>query len=192
MAVWEGPASCQVLSICLLTNKRVPAKPSNRRAVLEWLQQVSFSDIDDPFSAGNRMRDYDAWLSSGRSVKGMETVLISLLELHDKRVNESQVAYALGWLGSAKSVPVLMGSLDSSDAGLRTEAAAALGRLRARSATEALCRILSVDPDRNVRANAAAALGRIGGRKSESCLERALSDPDDFVKQLAREALHRK
>jgi HEAT repeat protein len=79
--------------------------------------------------------------------------------------------------------------VQDADAGVRAEAAGAVGRLREASARTALEAVLGSDTDAVVRRNAAWALGRIGDPASRTALTAAASDPSPLVGATAKAAL---
>ena len=97
---------------------------------------------------------------------------------------------ALAQTGSA-GVASRIAALSEADAGVREEAAEALGRLGpgAAAAVPALVRLFS-DPDPYVQGRAAEALGRIG-RDAVPALTKALGDRDQTVRWCAAIALSR-
>ncbi len=131
----------------------------------------------------------EEWLEEGRRIERIASSLTALLRHKDPEVDLPQVAYALGWLGDATGVPVLIDALDSEDVYLRIEAAAALGRLADKRAIPVLCKTAVKDENHNARANAVAALGSFEGPEVRACLESALKDESQFVRELARESL---
>jgi HEAT repeat protein len=95
---------------------------------------------------------------------------------------------------TAKQSPVeaaidgLIGALEDSDAGVRRQAAAALGHVRAPRALPALVAALK-DEEPRVRQRAALALGEIGDSRAVQALTEALKDPDPAVRRYAAQAL---
>lgn len=86
-----------------------------------------------------------------------------------------------------KGLGNLIMQMESSDPGIRKEAAAAAGRLMdtARAAAPQLQRLLAGDDEVEVRGTAATALALIGGHadKTVTCLTSALRDPDQTVRR---------
>jgi HEAT repeats len=78
--------------------------------------------------------------------------------------------------------------LGDSDAGVRREAAASAGGLRAAQARVALEQLVVADADALVRRNAAWALGRIGSLASAGALEQAATDVSPLVRGVAKAA----
>ncbi len=79
--------------------------------------------------------------------------------------------------------------LSNPEAGVRAQAASALGLLRAGHLVPRLTSLLATDPEGLVRTAAAYALGEIGARGSASALMAALEDPDPLVAGTARGSL---
>ena len=97
------------------------------------------------------------------------------------------VARGLGGGSPMGSTPHLVGLLDDPTAEVRAEALESLGRLRSVDAASRAARLLS-DDSWEVRRNAARALelmGPIGGL----LLRQALTDPDPFAQDIARQTL---
>lgn len=85
-------------------------------------------------------------------------------------------------------LPILLKELDSTDAEVRREAAAALGELEEEEAVPQLADLV-YDDDVSVRLAAVLALGTIGGAEAKEALEQCLGDPDELVGQAAEQAL---
>ena len=81
----------------------------------------------------------------------------------------------------------LIAALADTDDGVRSQAAAALGRIRNARAVPALLRALE-DPAAEVRRCAARSLGQIGDRSAVAKLTAALQDPDAKVRRYAARA----
>jgi len=87
------------------------------------------------------------------------------------------------------ALPSLVEAIGSTEPGIRSSAAEALGRLRASAAVPLLVRHLK-DSDETVRRSSAAALTEIGSEAIPGLVE-ALSDPSERTLRLAAEALGR-
>lgn len=97
-------------------------------------------------------------------------------------------AWALGRIGSRRSVPILTSHLSKPDPDLRAAIAQAFGAMRSVGAVEPLLVLLG-DPDARVRASAAEALGRLGDRRAVDPLRQRLADDDLWSKAAAATAL---
>ncbi|MEM4359453.1 MAG: HEAT repeat domain-containing protein, partial [Candidatus Bilamarchaeaceae archaeon] len=97
-------------------------------------------------------------------------------------------AEALGKIGDARAVPVLIDALKDKDRYVRYEAAEALGKIGDARAVPVLIDALK-DKDRYVRYEAAEALGKIGDARAVPVLIDALKDKDRYVRYEAAEAL---
>lgn len=173
------------------TAMNVPTAEENE--VLHWLQEIDFRDPDHVHGvdALSSQPSYEEWLNKGRRIPHVGVILTKLLAAKDaaSKVNRSQVAYAIGWVGDVQSVPALIDAVREKDVLLRIESAAALGRLKDTAAIDALCTVLAADPASNVRANAAVALGSFSGEKVRTSLELALRDESQFVREMAKTSI---
>jgi hypothetical protein len=162
--------------------------------VVEWVKEAPF---DNPIAMEKKPDfSYDAWLARGRTLPHAAETLVQLLRREDlthPSGDGMRVAYALGWIGQKgdrQAIEALIASINSKDVALRSEAAAALGRLGDASVVPTLERLLlNKHEDINLRANACIAIGRIGLPSSEKILRSALSDDDPFIVRCAEEAL---
>ncbi|HEX5473987.1 MAG TPA: HEAT repeat domain-containing protein [Vicinamibacterales bacterium] len=89
---------------------------------------------------------------------------------------------------TVSAVDGLAGVLTDSDAGVRLQAAAALGAIGSPRAVAALARALT-DANPNVRARSATALGEIGDRAALDALAAARKDEDPTVRRCVVEAI---
>jgi hypothetical protein len=116
--------------------------------------------------------------------------LIELARSDLSRQAKRSATWALGQIGDARAVPVLVAALDDGD--LRVTAAYALGHIGppAAPAVPTLAARLTDDSE-FVRQAAAQALFLIGlaSEPTIAALERALKDPDDNVRDTAELAL---
>lgn len=160
--------------------------------VISWLGEFSYiGQFDHHHRSNFKKVDYDQWIARGKAIEGAEPVLRKLLEENDPRVELPQVAYALAWVGTRESVPVLIEALHHKDYRLRREAAVALKHIRDQEAEIPLCRVLEVDDNANVRVNAVLALQELGTGKAIPYLEARLRDESAFVAEEAAEAIAR-
>ena len=165
----------------------------HRQAVEVWLMRAPFDELrpdlgPEPFS-------YETWFGEGRALPIAVETLIDMLaneDLDKPSGRGMRTAYALGWIGDGRpeAIKALLRALDSRDVALRTEAAAALGRLGDETLAPRLEKLfLNPQEDKNVRANACIALGRLAAPSSLPILTRALTDPDSFIASCAKEAM---
>jgi HEAT repeat protein len=97
-------------------------------------------------------------------------------------------AWALGRIGSRRSVSILEAHLSKPDPDLRAAIAEAFGALHQTSTLDQLIKLLD-DPDARVRASAAEALGRLGDKRAVTPLRKRLGDTDLWSKAAAAAAL---
>jgi bilin biosynthesis protein len=90
--------------------------------------------------------------------------------------------------GDERSYQLLIATLSDKEASVRTEAAAALGKLTYPPAVPPLIHALS-DPDGEVRRTAAISLGKLGDRSAIPPLQLALNDESEPVRVLAKIAI---
>jgi HEAT repeat protein len=103
---------------------------------------------------------------------------ISELKSSDKSKRQSAIE-ALGKLGDARAVELLIGCLKDQDSVVRWKAAEALGRLEDARAVEPLIACLK-DKDSEVRKNVTWALGELGDRRAVAPLCAALPDCAEY------------
>jgi HEAT repeat protein len=159
--------------------------------LITWLKKAPLSD--DMAEEAPSDFSYDRWFEEGRAIPDGVATLVALLEKENfSKPSEDafRIIYALGWIGDNRATNVLLSALRSSDARVRTEAAAALGQLHADQAFAPLRTLLEDKAeDTNVRANACIALGRLAQPESEVLLQEASKESDTFVAQCAEEGL---
>ncbi len=157
--------------------------------VTQWLQQAPvFSSWNVPLPS-QTTPSLESWVAAGKRIQHAPSILSGLLLRNDTNAVLSDVAFALGWIGNTDNVPVLVAALKHSDPEVRKHAAVALGRLGAKSATNALCQTLQKDRDETVRANAAMALGSLKDAAAVPFLTNAVHDTDSFVREVSQKAL---
>ncbi len=154
-------------------------------AIISWLAELPEDNVQyplyDTFS-------HSGWIEKGRKIPDLEDSLIKMLAEQDGRVDLTDVAYALGWFGSEKSVPLLLTSLKSNNISLRIESVAALGKIGDPDSFGPL-QDLFRDEDENIRANVCIAIGHLCHEKSKEFLTQALNDKSSFVIDCAKEGL---
>ncbi len=161
-------------------------------AVRSWLMEAP---LDDPIAL--RMKpdfSYEHWFDEGRHLPNIVPVLIALLQQEDTKAPSplaERAAYALGFIGDGRATQVLLQAIKSADPGLRSEAAASLGRVGVPVESFAPLRQLASDDaeDENVRANACISIGRLAPPGAASFLASLTSSPNSFVARAAAEGL---
>jgi hypothetical protein len=176
-----------------MTRKEAPVMQSedSRKRVFEWLAKPPF---DDPRSLAQQPHfSYEDWFAEGRALPGIVEVLIEILEEENLERPSGQgerVAYGLRWVGDKRAEKALVRALKSNDPALRTEAAAALGKVGSAGAFDPLRHILENEKeDPSVRANAAIAIGQLAPPGGREVLEKAQQDHEPFVARAAAEGL---
>jgi len=167
-----------VIGSCLLSEG---CKSSREQKVIRWVQSMPQSPEDAQKHGVPYYSSYKQWAAAGRNIGGLEETLIRLIKRdHFRKVERWKIANALGEVGSAKSVPVLIRLLeDKSEAGkmhdMREFAIYALGQIGDARAVEPLCRIVSAaDEVKRVRAAAIRALRDIGDPRAIPVVERVV------------------
>jgi HEAT repeat protein len=167
---------------CLADDIRVDAEL--RRIVLSQLLKVYFAPKSSP-TLQNDLRQACSRLSGTIFGAELSKKLIQCLASRRKSMRQA-AAQALGGLGAAAATPevltALLHILTDPDAGVRGQAAEALGRLGVAATSEVLTALLHAltDPDAGVRGQAAEALGRLGVAATPEVLTallHALTDP---------------
>ncbi|MBM4049996.1 MAG: HEAT repeat domain-containing protein, partial [Planctomycetes bacterium] len=116
--------------------------------------------------------------------------IVPILETADISWRRRHCATALGLLGAAEAVPLLMRCLKDRVSEVRGSAATALGRTGSEEAVPPLLECLKDEAD-NVRGSAATALGRIGSTEAVPALLACLKDEANNVRGSAATALGR-
>ncbi len=102
------------------------------RAVLEWVDawppiRTGFGTPPDELAKANSFNG-DVWLQQGRALPDAEETICRLLRSHDERLNRRKAVHgALYFIGTSRSVPVLIKCLD--DDWLRNLAIQDLGHI---------------------------------------------------------------
>ena len=128
-----------------------------------------------------------ALLSLGFEWEGRLTRLRREMDSHDP-ARRREVVQLLSSYPAAEVRQALLAALEDEDAGVRAEAADAVGRVRLREAVARLLDWLD-DPEADVRAAAARALGQIGEQQAVPSLVRVLGDSNADVRRAAVGAL---
>lgn len=97
-------------------------------------------------------------------------------------------AWAIGRIGSRRSVPILASHMTRADPDLRAAIAEAFGTIHQAGTLDPLITLLD-DPDARVRVSAAEALGRLGDARAIPPLRQRLADGDPWSKAAATAAL---
>ncbi len=114
----------------------------------------------------------DAELTALRDALGGLLASIPRVEAMD----DVRAPLARARLGDRSAAPALLALLGADDAGLRAEAAAALGALRAAPALPTLRRLRAADPDASVRAEASLAAFLLGEPDARAALVSIVAD----------------
>ncbi len=189
LCLWCASVYCGGCITC--SAKRHQPTGASEAAVIEWLNQWPFANRDNSWVALPPHEPFDVWLKHGAAIDRVGDALTRLLITRDPRTWPPQVACALGEYGSLKSVPALIGALRDESAfyDLRSMAAGALGRLKARESVAALEHAAASDKVSDVRLNSIWALGEIGDPSARPVLEEAARKEDDFIRGVALTAL---
>jgi HEAT repeat protein len=163
-----------------------------KRAVHQWLSVAPF---DDPVALQQHPDfSYQNWIREGKDLPHSVDVLVEILEnenLASPSQNAEKAAYALGWLEDKRAHKSLMRALKSTNANLRSESIAALGRLGDADASGPLEKFAEDErEDTNVRANACIAIGELKTPHAEQILKTMLKHRDPFLARSAGEGLH--
>jgi HEAT repeat protein len=125
-------------------------------------------------------------LGTAADRRAVDKLVNALLENPDRDVRHA-AATALGRIGDPRAVDALIKSLK--DKYLEYAAAGALGHLKDARSVEPLIQVLK-SANNGARAASATALGSIGDLRALEALEElSRSDPDDFVRKAATEAV---
>ena len=176
----------------------VGCKASKEEQVIQWVKKAPQSRTDAQEWGVIAYSSTEEWANAGREIEGIEDVLIGLIENPtdemldlSERLDTWHVAYALGHVGSFKSVPVLIKVLDNKDEFIwaRKHDATSLGRIGDHRAMSHLCRIVSSGEESDqLKISAVIGLWRIGDPKAIPVIENALAHPES-VKRYREAAL---
>ena len=149
------------------------------QAVISWLQRIpSENTWKDPRPAELKVMSVPEWIAEGKSIEGVEETLQKFMRADKepiaKWVYKEQVVTALGAVGTADSVPLILGALKHPDLRTRVYAILSLGRLRDKRAVGPLCNIVRSVDEPNEKWNALYALGLIGDPEAIPVLEQLL------------------
>jgi HEAT repeat protein len=159
--------------------------------VRDWLRRRPLRDNPQMAGGGSDPSlTWEEWVEQGRNAIDTEVCLLDFIEDEQDPVTRSEIAMALGYVGSDRSVGRLIELLKDKEPMVGMEAAAALGRLEKQDAVPHLIEALKSDHP-NVRANASQALGLLGGDEANAALTEMLGDDDPFVRSAAQDALSR-
>jgi hypothetical protein len=106
--------------------------------------------------------DEQGWIKRGRSIPDVEGILQQLLRKPDKRIEPILVVRALGYVGTATSVPLLKAQLEDDWDVIRHQAIWSLGQIGGYEAIQALAFQVKYGRTTNERRGAALALTKIG------------------------------
>lgn len=175
-----------VLLLSILCCCLIGCKPSNEEQVITWLKRMPQSPTDAQKWEVVAYSTSQEWLDAGRRIEGIEKILIGLLdhppnEFSDptEMLDKADVVYALGFVGSSNSVPVLIEVLEDKKEFIwaRVHAATALGSIGDPLAEEPLCRIVSCGEESDtLRINAIGGLWMIGDSNAVPVIENALKN----------------
>ena len=165
--------------------------------VLEWLRKPPHLAIwgCSDFVTEAEVRaaaafDMGAWEAEGRRIPDVESVLDKMLEGDEASEDLARAAYALGKVGTAQSVPILIKWLDSEDGyGVQVMAAGSLGKLGDPRAVEPLAARLARPCDDTMLGCVIFALEQIGDRRAIETLRAVANKGDTMASELAKEAL---
>jgi len=140
------------------------ARQDKEEEVAHWLKSWPTSSRFKPNYHTSWYPSWDEWIKAGRAIEGIEQVLIRFLENDSNGVPPSIICRALGFVGSADSVPVLKSVMADQKRNVTTRkvAAWALGEIGDPGSVEFLCFRVSVERDPTVKYTAITALRRIG------------------------------
>lgn len=135
------------------------------------------------------------WGAAGRRIKGIEKILIGLLENNTSDRPRWIIVRALGWVGSQERIPALIKVLQDKEEPMtaRIWAAVSLGKIRDKAAVAPLCEAVTEGGSEMLRWNAIYALKKIGDPSAKPTIERVLKDEKLTIKEEAelREVLRR-
>jgi hypothetical protein len=165
---------------CCLTG----CKPSKEEQVITWIKRMPQSHMTAKEWGVIPYSTIEEWVDAGHRIEGIEKTLIEILnnptdEMLDlnERLDKWHVLFAIGYVGSSKSIPVLVRIMEDKNEYTweRIYAATALGGIGNPLAVEPLCRIVSCGEESDsLRTNAIGGLGMIGDPNAIPVIENAL------------------
>jgi hypothetical protein len=167
---------------CCLTG----CKPSKEEQVITWIKRMPQSPKDAQEWGVTAFDTIEEWVDAGRKIEGIEETLIEILNnptdeilKPNERLDKWHVLFAIGYVGSSKSIPVLVRIMEDTNEypWERIYAATALGGIGDPLAVEPLCRIVSCgEESESLRTNAIGGLGMIGDPNAIPVIENALKN----------------
>lgn len=150
-------------------------------SVLSWLP---FDGIDEALAGMLRRADTRQAAAAALAHRGVRAAApIECVAKDEISEIRKVAAHVLGRIGSATSLPALVGWLDG-ESDVIISAAAALGAIGDRDAFAPLLAVLD-HPESSVRQAAVAALNSIGHPQMEEAIARSLKDPSPRVRESA-------
>jgi len=171
-------AGLLLISSCVLFEG---CKSSREQKVVRWVQSMPQAPEDAQKHGVPYYSTDEQWAAAGRNIGGLEETLIRLIKRdHFRKVERWEIAYALGVVGSVKSVSVLIALLrDKSETDnlhdVRKYAIHALAEIGDARAVAPLSRIVSDEGEaEHVRLIAIQALSDIGDPRAIPVVERVV------------------
>jgi HEAT repeat protein len=137
----------------------------------EWLR----GDKKSPFPSWDESR-WNEWVAEGRAISNVEDALLRLIAQKDHRIHREVLVEALGVVGTAKSIPVLVEMTRECTSGIEPYAVAALARIGLPECAAPLANTLFYSGDTNCRRGAANSLVQINPPDIEDILGRKLEE----------------
>jgi hypothetical protein len=185
------PLCCLIVAVSCGALISLPGcEPRGDRAILEWIDMFppGLTGIWTPPAELAKLDSFDleSWKQQGRALPDAEETIIRLLKCHDKRLDRRKALHVLNFVGTSKSVPVLIECLRDEDSWLHDEAACALEHIGVANGNVFVSLVRCVDYDHgSTSTNAARALARLFGKGAIETLRQHQQRLDWEAKRIA-------
>ena len=179
--------------------------PEDREKVVIWLKSLPLMRIgpvawgaeptqDVATEIQNAMEfDLTAWVAKGEQELATELVLLKILESNDANFKMERVLFAISWIGTEKSVPVLIRCLNRGDAKFQNNVIKVLCEIPDERATQQLGSRLEIASNGQfgLASNIIVALRDIGTKEAMKFVTAAAGAVDEGLSTMASEELER-
>jgi len=170
---------CVIMLAFLGCQKTEQPVPENQQ-MWDWLWEIPVGARNSP----SKYESVEAWVQAGRQLGDIEGMLI---DFHKKQPDYGWVTLAaLGYVGSERSVPVLIEALKSKDDQAVKSAVESLGLLGSKAAIDPLTKLALSTQDGGLVANCAISLAHIGDISVKPTIEQCLARIEHFGRSAQR------
>ncbi len=177
----------------------------DRKKVVTWLKSlpwlrigpIVFSKAPSPEMEIElkQAKDFDlaGWVAKGKQEPATEPVLLKILDSNDASIEMERVLFAIGWIGTEKSVPILLNCLSRGDAEFQNNVIEVLCEIPDERAVQQLGSRLkiAIDGPYGLASSIIIALKDIGTEDAMGFVSAAVDATDEELGELAIEELER-